>query len=105
MTLWDLMTALCAVMPLAGALATVRDVHKGWLAYALALIIGVVVGGPCAWAMRSVGSALITLIKRSGAGSDTRRWNFRLLYVGAAAWIILVLFIGSWVAAAVIHGI
>jgi len=102
MTLWDLMTALCAVMPLAGALATVRDVHKGWLAYALALIIGVVVGGLCAWAMRSVGSALI---KRSGAGSDTRRWNSRLLYVGAAAWIILVLFIGSWVAAAVIHGI
>lgn len=102
MTLWDVMTALCAVMPLAGALATLRDVHKGWLGYALALTVAVVVGVLSAWAMRSVGSALI---ERSGAGLNPRRWNFRLLYVGASAWIVLSLFIGSWVAAAVIRGI
>lgn len=102
MTLWDLMTALCAVMPLAGAFATLRDVHKGWLGFALALIIGIVLGVLCAWAMRSVGTALM---KRSGAESKTRRWNFRLLYAGASAWIILALFIGSWVMAAVVYGI
>ena len=102
MTLWDLMTALCAVMPLAGALATVRDVQKGWLGYEIALVVGVVVGLLCAWAMRAVGTALAT---RSGTGSDRRRWNFRLLYVGALAWIVLALFIGSRVAAALIHHI
>src|SRR5580698_4870290 len=102
MTLWDLMTALCAVMPLAGALATLRDVDKGWLGYALALTIAVVIGALSAWAMRSVGS---TLIERSAARPNTGRWSFRLLYAGASAWIILSLFIGSWVAASVIHGI
>lgn len=102
MTLWDLMTGLCAVMPLAGALATVRDVQKGWLEYGIAIVVGVVVGPFCAWVMRAVGTALAA---RSGAGSDRRRGNFRLLYVGASAWIVLALLIGSWVAAAVIHHI
>lgn len=101
MTLWDLMTALCAVMPLVGALATVRDVQKGWLGYGVAIVVGAVVGLSCAWAMRAVGTALAT---RSGAGSD-RRWNFRFLYIGASAWIILALLIGSWVAAALVHRI
>jgi len=77
MTLWDLMTALCAVMPLAGALATLRDIQKGWLGYGVAVVVGVVVGLLCAWAMRAVGTALAT---RSGAGS-IREDELPLLYV------------------------
>ncbi|HZQ22696.1 MAG TPA: hypothetical protein VFA89_07835 [Terriglobales bacterium] len=102
MTLWDLMTALCAAMPVAGALATVRGAQKGWLGYGIAIIVGVLIGVLCAWAMRATGTRLAG---RSGAGPDKRRLHFRLLYVGAAAWIILALFIGSWLAGAVIHRI
>jgi hypothetical protein len=40
MGLWDLMTALCFVMPIAGALATVKDIRKGWIGYALAILVG-----------------------------------------------------------------
>jgi hypothetical protein len=93
MTLWDLMTAICAVMPLAGALATVRDIQKGWVGYGLAIIVGVLVGVLCAWAMKAIGIAFAT---RSGARSDR---YFRILYVAAVAWIILALFLGSWVTA------
>lgn len=102
MTLWDLMTALCTVMPLAGALATVRDIHKGWIGFALAIIVGAVVGVLCTWAMRAIGDNIAT---RSRASSDTRPWYFRVLYVMAAAWIILALFLGSWVTAAFMHHI
>jgi hypothetical protein len=101
MTLWDLMTALCFVMPLAGALATLRDVQNGWLGYGLASVIGLVIGGLCVWAMRAVGSYFAT---RSSAGSETLRpWYFRALYVAAAVWIIVALFLGSWVTAAFIR--
>jgi cell division protein FtsW (lipid II flippase) len=95
------MTALCAVMPLVGALATVRDVQKGWLGYGVAIVVGVVIGLFCAWAMRAVGTALAT---RSRPGSD-RGWKFRLLYIGASVWIIFALFIGSCVAAALVRRI
>jgi uncharacterized membrane-anchored protein len=102
MTLWDLMTALCTVMPLAGALATVRDVQKGWAGYGLAIIVGAVVGVLCAWAMRAAGTSFAS---RSRARSDTKPWNFRVLYVAAAGWIVLALFLGSWVTGALMHHI
>jgi hypothetical protein len=101
-TFWDLMTALCSVMPLAGALATMRDANRGLRGYGLALVAGVMAGVLCAWLMRSAGTAVIG---RLGTGPDRRRWNFRLLYAGALAWIVLSLFIGSWVATLMIHHI
>lgn len=100
MTLWNLMLALCAVLPLAGALSTVRDIQKGWVGYGLAIMIGTLVGVLCAWTMRAVGAYFAT---RFSAKSDTSEWYFRTLYGAAAAWIILALFLGSWATAAFMH--
>jgi hypothetical protein len=103
MTLWDLITALCSVMPLAGALATVRGMHKGWVGYGLAVIIGIVVGGLCAFAMRAAGNSLAI---QSAAGSAARQsWYFRVLYIAAVVWAVVALFLGSWLTAAFIHHI
>jgi hypothetical protein len=76
--------------------------QKGWVGYGLAITVGVLVGLLCAWAMRAAGAYFVTL---SGAMSDTKEWYFRILYAAAAAWIILALFLGSWVTGAFMHHI
>jgi hypothetical protein len=101
MALWDVMTALCFVMPIAGALATVKDVQKGWAGYTLAIIVGVVLGALCAWAMRIASSKLAP---RSSSGPEIGRpWLFRALYFAAFIWIAVALFLGSWVTEASLH--
>ena len=95
MALWDLMTALCFVMPIAGALATVKDVQKGWAGYALAIIVGVVLGALCAWTMRAASNKLAPR-SSSGPGID-RPWFFRALYFAAFIWIVVATFLGNWV--------
>ena len=102
MTLWGLMTALCIVLPLAGALSTVQDMQKGWAGYGLAIIVGALVGALCAWAMQATGAYFVT---RFGTRSDASEKYFRVLYGTAAAWVILAFFLGSWVTAAVMHHI
>jgi hypothetical protein len=99
--LWDLLTALCFAMPVAGALAAVKGTQKGWAAYALAIVIGVVTGGCCAWAMRTVG---VIVEARSRQRPDPQgEWYFRALYLAAAAWIFVALFLGARVTGAFIH--
>jgi len=94
MGLWDLMTAFCFVMPIAGALATVKDIQKGWIGYGLAILIGIVVGALCAWAMRTAGS------KVSGDSKPRAEVQepglFRMLYAVTVIWIVFALFLGSW---------
>jgi protein-S-isoprenylcysteine O-methyltransferase Ste14 len=100
-TLWDLMTALCFVMAFAGALASVKDSPKVWEAYALAVVIGFVIGSFCTWAMRAV---VVNVSDRSSARPELQKeWHFRLLYLGAAIWIIATLFLGDWVTNAVVR--
>jgi len=96
------MTALCVVMPLAGAITTVRDIQKGWVGYSLAIIVGALVGVLCAWAMRATGNYFVT---RFGVRSNTSEWYFRVLYVAAVVWITLALFLGSWMTASVMNHI
>lgn len=96
------MTALCILMPLVGALTAVRDMQSGWVGYGLAIIVGVPVGVLCAWAMRSTGNYFVT---KFSVRSDTNERYFRVLYVVAVGWIILALFLGSIMTAAVMHHI
>lgn len=98
MALWDLLTALCLVMPTAGALATVKDIPHGGAGYAVALTVGVLLGVGCAWAMRALGSRFA--IRTAPTPTP---WSFRALYAGAVIWIIVALFLGSWVTEAALH--
>ena len=101
MALWDLLTALCLVMPTAGALATVKDIPRGWAGYGVAIMVGVLLGVGCAWAMRTLGGRLAA---RSAPTPDSpNTWRFRALYTGAVLWIIVALFLGSWATEAVLH--
>lgn len=98
MALWDVLTALCLVMPTAGALETVKDVPKGGLGYVVAITVGVVLGVGCAWAMKAFGRRLALRTAPTLAP-----WGFRALYAGAVVWIIVALFLGSWATEAALH--
>lgn len=94
MTLWDLMTALCFSLPLAGAFAAIRDVHRGWPKYVIATVLGIAIGALCGWVMRATGKNFPAW--SSAMSNNKRERFFRALYAGAAVWIVVALFLGSW---------
>ena len=101
MSLWNLLTALCLVMPTAGALATVKDLPHGWVGYATAITVGLLLGVGCAWAMRTLGSRVA--VSSAPTPDSPNTWRFRALYMGAVIWIVVALFLGSWVTETALH--
>jgi hypothetical protein len=101
MTLWDLLTALCLVMPTAGALATVKDIPRGFAGYIVAITVGLILGVGCAWAMRTLGNRFA--VRSTPTPDSENTWRFRALYTGAVLWIIVALFLGSWITEAVLR--
>jgi hypothetical protein len=93
-SLWDLLTALCFAMPIAGALASAKPARVGFNSYVLAITIGVVLGLGCAYIMRTAGKAVASRSK--GHSVSVRERYFRALYLAAIVWIVLGLFLGSW---------
>ena len=103
MTLWNLMTLLCATTPLWGALATARDIERGWVGYVLAIAVGALVGGLGAWVMWALGN---TIGGKARAGWYIRRqWRLRAIYLVGAALIIVAGVAGTWMTSALAHHI
>ena len=95
MALWDLMTALCFVSPSYRGRTSNRERYtkKAGSGYALAILVGVVVGAFCAWAMRAVGSKVAG---DSKPGAEAQKpWLFRMLYAATVIWIVFALFLGK----------
>jgi len=92
-SLWDLLTALCFVMPIAGAVASAGLAKAGFRGYVLAIIVGFALGLCCGWTMLIVGKAAAAYAKRdSGAVQERYFWA---LYFGAILWVAFALFIGE----------
>jgi hypothetical protein len=94
-TLWDLLTAVCLAMPVAGALASAKLAKAGFGGYALATTIGLALGVCCALTMRTLGRTVAANIKRHT--ESTQGWYFSALYAAAMLWIVFALFLGEWV--------
>lgn len=90
--------AACFVMPLAGALAGAKLSKVGFGGYALALTVGLALGVCFAWTMWTIGRVVADQMKRKGV--PAQEWYARALYLGAALWILLGLFVGDWVSSA-----
>ena len=95
--LWDLLIAVCFVMPIMGALASAKFSKTGFTGYVLSIAVGLVLGLILAWIMVAVGRAIATQIKRQP--ESMRERYFRALYFTAMLWIIFGLFLGGWVSA------
>ena len=100
-SLWDLLTAVCCVMPIGGALASAQYAKVGFGGDALAITIGVALGVCCAWTMRTAGNTVAAHIKRQTVSLHER--YFGALYVAAMLWIVFALFLGGWVSLALMR--
>jgi hypothetical protein len=95
LTLWDLLMALCFVMPLAGAFAEAKVSKAGFGGYALAVTVGLRLGLCFAWSMWAVGKIFVARMK--GTPVPTQERYAWALYFAAVVWIVFGLFLGSWV--------
>jgi hypothetical protein len=92
MTLWHFMMLVAFFTPVWGALTSARSAGKGWIIYALALAIGVLVGSICAWAMQRS----FRVVQMSGSTRAHGSWCFRALYTAAPLWIGVAGLVGFW---------
>jgi len=94
LTLWTLLNAICFFIPVVAAIEEAKAARAGLGGYALAIAIGLALGGGCALAMwtvgRRVGSAL------QAYPEPRREWYFRVLYSAALLWILMVGFLANW---------
>lgn len=85
-------------MPIGGALASAKLAKADLTGYALSVAVGLILGLLLAWIMREVGRIIAAHIKRQPELVQER--YFRALYFTATLWIVLGLFLGSWVSSA-----
>jgi hypothetical protein len=100
-SLWDLLTVLCCVMPITGVLVSARLAKVGFGGYALAIAVGLAIGVCCAWTMRTVGKTAGAHIRRKSESLHER--YFRALYFAAMLWIVLADLLGAWVSLALLR--
>jgi hypothetical protein len=100
-SLWDLLTALCCAMPVAGALASAILERAGFSGYAITIAVGLALGLGCAYIMRAVGKTIDTHLKQNSTA--TRESYLRMLYLAAIVWIVLALFLGAWVSSVLLR--
>jgi hypothetical protein len=98
MTLWDLLTTMCFVMPISGGLASAKLAKGGFGGYSLAIAIGLALGVGCAWTMRAVGEKAFTRLERYPA--EIKERYLRALYFAVLLWAVFGLFLGGWVSSA-----
>jgi hypothetical protein len=95
--LWNLLIGVCFFIAVRGAwdAATVARTSRG--GHVFAVVIGLVVGVACAWAMWRVGEAAGTHALK--VQSESRhRWYIRGIYASSLFWIFLAAVLGRWVA-------
>jgi hypothetical protein len=93
-TLWGLLTALSFAMPLAGAFASPEVSHSGVGGYTKAVLVGLTLGGCCAWILRRFGHFVLRKASASPVPMKGLYWGG--IYSAAVAWVVLALFIGMW---------
>ena len=98
LTLWDLLTLICFVLPGAGASGVAKASHAGLLGYALVMLVALVIGVFCAACMRV---ALVRIGGRVAQGHLSARTELRysvVMLTAAFIWMVLALVTGIWLA-------
>jgi hypothetical protein len=95
--IWNLLMGICFFIAVRGAwdAATVARTSAG--GHVLAVVIGLVVGVACAWAMWRVGETAGTRALKQQSESR-QRWYIRGIYASSIFWIFLAAVLGKWAA-------
>jgi hypothetical protein len=95
-TLWDLLTVISFLLPVAGASEEANHSQAKLGGYVLAISVGVAIGVCCAVCMRialvRVGGYLI----RSNVSARATWWYSGLMLIAAFVWMVFGLFAESW---------
>ena len=92
--LWTLLTLMSSVSYIFSAIMTAKNAQAGVGGYALAIIIGLLLGVCNAWALQRVGAAAHDRSKRHS--EKLREWWLGALYVASVAWVLVAAFLGAW---------
>jgi len=95
LTLYHLLIAASSTMFLAGGIAEAKLAKGGFVGYALAAVIGLVLGALNAWMVYASGKWVYERTKLLSAGQQNA--YVRALYSVVAVWIPIALFLGSWI--------
>jgi hypothetical protein len=88
-------------MPVGGALASAKLAHRGLSGYAVAIVVGVMLGAGMAWTLRKVGHFVVTRLRgRPVAGEGL---YFGALYFAAVLWAFLALLAGTWISSLILR--
>ena len=88
MSIWDLLLGICFFISVVGSWDAAKIAGSGPAPYVLAVFIGGVLGGACAWGMWRVGEAVGNRASRMQSDQG-RVWYFRALYCSSVLWIAL----------------
>jgi hypothetical protein len=102
MALWHVLILMCFAAPIGTSLASAQYARVGPGGYALAIIIGLIVGGGCGWTVwithRTVGDYIQ---RHSNAGGSL--WYFRAFYSAKILWVAFAGFIGFWLSSVLLR--
>jgi hypothetical protein len=95
--LWHLLILICFVMPIGGALASAGLAGVGFGGYVLTIVVGLVVGVCCSWAMWFAHKIFVTKLQRHlDLEHSVSEWYFRAFYFSKIVWIGFALWLGAW---------
>jgi hypothetical protein len=91
--LWTILNAICFLVCILGSVGAARHAKTGLIGYALAVAIGLVLGGAFTWIMWMVGKRVAVTIRPY---EDARQKLYSgVLLFAAALWILLALFVAD----------
>ena len=95
-TLWDLLTLISFVVPVAGASADAKHSHTGLVGYVLAISVGSAIGVCCAVGMRIALIRVGGYLVRGTVSARAQSWYSGLMLIAAFIWMVFGLFAESW---------
>lgn len=101
LSIWHLLTCMCAFMSIGGAVISIMQVKVGFAGDALGLCGGLVVGVFCAATMWKVTGYAAANSQRRPEG--VRNWPIIFVSVGLIPWMLLAGLFGRWVSLALLR--
>lgn len=93
--LWTMLHTICFFGCIIAAVGAAREAKIGFIGYALAVAIGLAMGGGLTWVMWNTGERVIAAVE---ARSEARQeLYFRMLYLAAVLWVLIAIFIADYV--------
>lgn len=95
-TLWDLLTLVSFMIPVAAASEEAKLSHAGNVGYVLATLVGLAIGVCCAVSMRIALVGVGSYLARSNVSARAGAWYSGSTLIGAFVWMVLWIPAEDW---------